>query len=198
MKELRSSTRIMMKARTLLTGLCACVLLATLTPHAFAQAAPGYFADANHPAGAPDPEKLDAIWSVDPISDQVTSESPSPQLPREAAAPNCPLPCSTIPRRPSPSRAPASLDWVLAPPSISSSGRTSRLLPRHPFPVLPVPGPPQDPTFTALPTILRLLMANTGTFNQGVNEGQNNRNASKPRLHNKSPMRPGARITTTG
>jgi hypothetical protein len=81
----------MMKARTLLSGLCACVLLAALPPYAFAQAAPRYFADANHPAGAPDPEKLDTIWSVDPISDQVSIRIPFTTTPQGGRGPKLPF-----------------------------------------------------------------------------------------------------------
>ena len=45
-------------------------------PKLHSQAAPGVFADANHPAGAPDPQKLDDVWSVDPINDQVSIKIP--------------------------------------------------------------------------------------------------------------------------
>ncbi len=168
MKELPGSKGIKMKARTLLTGPCACVLLAFLTQHAFAQAAPGYFADADHPAGAPDPEKLDTTWSVDPISDQVSIRIPFTTTPQGGRGPKLPFAllynsASTITLQGTGAFGLGFGSYVdlffwsdkpaVAPASI---------------PVLPVPGPPPDPAFTALPTILRLLMANTGTFNQSA------------------------------
>jgi hypothetical protein len=99
------------------------VLLATPTPHAFAQAAPGYFADANHPAGAPDPEKLDAIWSVDPISDQVSIRIPFTTTPQGGRGPKLPFAllynsASTITLMEL-----AHLEWDSAPLQIYFSGR---------------------------------------------------------------------------
>jgi YD repeat-containing protein len=55
------------------------------------QAAPGLFADANHPAGPPDPEKLDAIWQVDPITDQVSINVPFPTVPQSGRGPKLPF-----------------------------------------------------------------------------------------------------------
>lgn len=47
-----------------------------------AQAAPGVFPDANHPAGAPDPEKEVQIWQVDPLSGQVSISIPFSTTPQ--------------------------------------------------------------------------------------------------------------------
>jgi len=48
-----------------ITGIALAIL--GCAQQSIAQAAPGVFADANHPAGPPDPTKLDSIWQVDPL-----------------------------------------------------------------------------------------------------------------------------------
>jgi len=55
------------------------------------QSAPGVFADANHPGGPPDPQKLDAVWQVDPISDQVTINIPFTTTPQGGRGPKLPF-----------------------------------------------------------------------------------------------------------
>ena len=81
-----------MKVNALLTGICAITLIPSVFPiSASAQTAPGAFADANHPAGAPDPEKLDAIWSVDPVNEQVSITIPFPTTPQGGRGPKLPF-----------------------------------------------------------------------------------------------------------
>jgi RHS repeat-associated protein len=55
------------------------------------QATPGSFADANHPAGPPDPEKDSQIWQVDPISDQVSITVPFTTEPQGGRGPKIPF-----------------------------------------------------------------------------------------------------------
>ena len=80
-----------MRMTTLVTWFCAVFLIAGWAEHALAQATPGTFADANHPAGASDPEKLDAIWSVDPINDQVSIRIPFATTPQGGRGPRVPF-----------------------------------------------------------------------------------------------------------
>ena len=60
-------------------------------PHALAQLAPGQLADANQPSGAPDPEKIDDVWSVDPINDQVAINIPITTTPQGGRGPKIPF-----------------------------------------------------------------------------------------------------------
>lgn len=67
------------------------VLVFFFSPRLTAQAAPGVFADANHPAGAPDPEKLDEIWQVDPINGSVSVKTPFSTTPQGGRGPKFPF-----------------------------------------------------------------------------------------------------------
>ena len=58
---------------------------------AHAQGAPGTFADTNHPAGAPDPEKAAKVWQVDPISGQVSIRIPFETTPQGVRGPKIPF-----------------------------------------------------------------------------------------------------------
>lgn len=80
-----------MKVKTLLIAFCATTLITGGEGRTFGQAAPGVFADANHPSGPPDPGKLDSIWSVDPISDQVSIKVPFPSTPQGGRGPKVPF-----------------------------------------------------------------------------------------------------------
>jgi YD repeat-containing protein len=62
-----------------------------IVPRSSAQSAPGVFADANNPAGAPDPEKMDDIWNVDPISGQVSITIPFATTPVGGRGPRIPF-----------------------------------------------------------------------------------------------------------
>ena len=58
---------------------------------AYAQMAPGEFADANNPTGAPDPTRPGSLWSVDPISGQVNVKIPFLTTPNAARGPHLPF-----------------------------------------------------------------------------------------------------------
>ena len=79
------------KAKGLLAGVGVVLLVLGLVQHAAAQAAPGTFADANAPGGAPDPEKLDQIWQVDPINGQVSITVPFTTTPQGGRGPKIPF-----------------------------------------------------------------------------------------------------------
>jgi YD repeat-containing protein len=85
------SGEITMKTKTLLIVFCTMTLIAAGEECVLGQAAPGVFADANHPSGPPDPQKLDSIWSVDPINDQVSIKIPFPSTPQGGRGPNVPF-----------------------------------------------------------------------------------------------------------
>ena len=67
------------------------MLLVGCAQQSTAQAAPGVFADANQPSGPPDPEKLDQVWQVDPISGQVTIKIPFGTTPVGGRGPKIPF-----------------------------------------------------------------------------------------------------------
>ena len=77
--------------KALLILICIVSLISGVVERASAQAAPGFFADANHPAGSPDPEKLDGVWSIDPISDQVSMNIPFFTTPQGGRGPKLPF-----------------------------------------------------------------------------------------------------------
>jgi hypothetical protein len=56
-----------------------------------AQMAPGVFADANLPSGAPDPQKGDSIWQVDPITGAVNVKIPFTTTPVGGRGPKIPF-----------------------------------------------------------------------------------------------------------
>jgi len=56
-----------------------------------AQFSPGIFADANHPAGPPDPQRLDQIWQVDPITGSLTVTIPFTSTPVGGRGPKIPF-----------------------------------------------------------------------------------------------------------
>jgi len=78
-----------MKAFRLKLGICAGLLIG-LT-QLYSQSPPGVFADSNHPAGPPDPQSLDAIWQVDPITDQVSIKIPFTTTPQGGRGPKLPF-----------------------------------------------------------------------------------------------------------
>ena len=80
-----------MKAKGLFAGVGAVLLVLGLVQQAAAQATPGTFADANAPGGAPDPEKLDQIWQVDPINGQVSITIPFTTTPQGGRGPKIPF-----------------------------------------------------------------------------------------------------------
>ena len=56
-----------------------------------AQAAPGVYADATHPAGPPDPTKLDSIWQVDPLTGSLSVTIPFTTTPAGGRGPKIPF-----------------------------------------------------------------------------------------------------------
>ncbi|MFZ1087478.1 MAG: hypothetical protein WAN35_21145 [Terracidiphilus sp.] len=80
-----------MKAKGLLAGIGVVLLVVGFARQAVAQAAPGVFANANHPAGPPDPEKLDQIWQVDPITGSVSITIPFTTMPAGGRGPKIPF-----------------------------------------------------------------------------------------------------------
>jgi YD repeat-containing protein len=77
--------------KTLQVAIRACSIALLAAVRLGAQIAPGGNADAIHPAGAPDPQKLDAVWHVDPISDQVTINIPFTTTPEGGRGPKLPF-----------------------------------------------------------------------------------------------------------
>ena len=80
-----------MRLKTILGTGCAIAALCSQPTWINAQIAPGGNADAIHPAGPPDPQKLDAVWQVDPISDQVTINIPFTTTPQGGRGPKLPF-----------------------------------------------------------------------------------------------------------
>ncbi len=80
-----------MKAKGLLAGVGVVLLVLGFAQQSAAQAAPGVLADANAPGGAPDPEKLDQIWQVDPINGQVSITIPFTTTPQGGRGPKIPF-----------------------------------------------------------------------------------------------------------
>lgn len=80
-----------MKTRYLLGAACAALVISGCTQWSIAQSAPGVYADAVHPAGAPDPEKLDQIWQVDPITGSVNITIPFTTTPAGGRGPTIPF-----------------------------------------------------------------------------------------------------------
>jgi hypothetical protein len=76
---------------TIFAVVCVVILLVGFSQQSIAQAAPGVFADANQPSGPPDPEKLDSIWQVDPISGQVNIKIPFETTPVGERGPKIPF-----------------------------------------------------------------------------------------------------------
>jgi hypothetical protein len=83
-------------------------------PKLNSQTAPGVSADANQPSGAPDPQKLDQIWNVDPINDQVSITIPFFTTPQGGEGPRFRFPFFTIRPRPSLYKPMAPWLWVPA------------------------------------------------------------------------------------
>ena len=83
----------MSKGQGILLPLFGCVIV-LLSGHAYrasAQAPPGVFADATHPAGPPDPTKLDSIWQVDPLTGSVSITIPFATTPEGGRGPKIPF-----------------------------------------------------------------------------------------------------------
>jgi RHS repeat-associated protein len=80
-----------MKAKGLLAGIGVVLAILVCVRQAAAQATPGVFADDNHPAGAPDPEKLDQIWQVDPLTGSVSITIPFTTTPSGGRGPKIPF-----------------------------------------------------------------------------------------------------------
>jgi YD repeat-containing protein len=80
-----------MKTRALLGAVCVILVILGCTQRSTSQAAPGVFADAYHPNGAPDPERLDQIWQVDPITGSVSITIPFTTTPAGGRGPNIPF-----------------------------------------------------------------------------------------------------------
>jgi RHS repeat-associated protein len=80
-----------MKAKGLLAGIGVVLAILGCARQSAAQATPGVFADANHPAGAPDPEKLDQIWQVDPVTGSVSITIPFSTTPQGGRGPKIPF-----------------------------------------------------------------------------------------------------------
>jgi len=75
---------------------CASVLVAVIfsagyAVQVFAQFAPGVYADANHPAGPPDPQRLDQIWQVDPLTGGLYLTIPFTTMPAGGRGPRIPF-----------------------------------------------------------------------------------------------------------
>jgi YD repeat-containing protein len=69
----------------------AAVLLMSVSIPVFGQAAPGVYADANLPSGAPDPMKLDLIWQVDNLTGALSVKIPFPTEPMGGRGPRIPF-----------------------------------------------------------------------------------------------------------
>lgn len=67
------------------------VLLGMGSRYAMAQAAPGVYADANLPSGAPDPLKHDTVWHVDPLTGALNVKIPFSTLPNGGRGPHIPF-----------------------------------------------------------------------------------------------------------
>jgi RHS repeat-associated protein len=80
-----------MRKTAILAALAALALAQLPVQLLRSQVAPGANADAIHPAGPPDPQKLDAVWQVDPISDQVTINIPFTTTPQGGRGPKLPF-----------------------------------------------------------------------------------------------------------
>jgi len=79
------------KAKGLLAGVGVVLLILGFAQQSAAQVAPGVLADANAPGGAPDPEKIDQIWQVDPINGQVSITIPFTTTPQGGRGPKIPF-----------------------------------------------------------------------------------------------------------
>jgi len=80
-----------MKARAFFTAVCVLMSIAVCAHQSNAQAAPGAFADAIHPAGPPDPIKLDSIWQVDPLTGSLSVTIPFTTTPTGGRGPKIPF-----------------------------------------------------------------------------------------------------------
>ena len=65
-----------MRVKELWVGITVCLIIAVFARPSTAQFAPGSQADATHPSGAPDPQKEDQIWQVDPITGALNIKIP--------------------------------------------------------------------------------------------------------------------------
>jgi RHS repeat-associated protein len=79
------------KAKSLIAGFGIVLAILVCARQSAAQAAPGVFADTNNPAGPPDPEKLDQIWQVDPITGSVSITIPFTTTPASGRGPKIPF-----------------------------------------------------------------------------------------------------------
>ena len=66
-------------------------IMAGVSAPALAQFPPGVFADGNHPAGPPDPQRLDQIWQVDPMSGALYLTIPFATVPTGGRGPKIPF-----------------------------------------------------------------------------------------------------------
>jgi len=87
----RLNTGVRKQMRTIRFTAFICIVLFAIAAQAHGQAAPGVFADANHPSGAPDPQKLDDIWRVDAITGQVSINIPFDTTPEGGRGPKIPF-----------------------------------------------------------------------------------------------------------
>jgi YD repeat-containing protein len=79
------------KVRGLLGGIGVVLLALGCSRQSAAQAAAGVYADVNNPSGAPDPEKLNQIWQVDPITGSVSITIPFTTTPAGGRGPKIPF-----------------------------------------------------------------------------------------------------------
>jgi YD repeat-containing protein len=80
-----------MKARAFIAAVCVVMMIAFCAQQSSAQAAPGVYADATHPAGPPDPTKLDSIWQVDPLTGSLSVTIPFTTTPTGGRGPKIPF-----------------------------------------------------------------------------------------------------------
>jgi RHS repeat-associated protein len=79
-----------MKARAFIAAVCVVMMIAFCAQQSSAQA-PGVYADAIHPAGPPDPTKLDSIWQVDPLTGSLSVTIPFTTTPAGGRGPKIPF-----------------------------------------------------------------------------------------------------------
>jgi len=80
-----------MKMATFLSAVSVIVVIFAFTQQAIAQVAPGAIADANSPSGAPDPQKEDSIWQVDPLTGDLSVKIPFATTPIGGRGPTIPF-----------------------------------------------------------------------------------------------------------
>lgn len=80
-----------MKTRAFFGAVCVIMLILGCARQLTAQAGPGTFADANLPSGAPDPQKEDSIWQVDPLTGALNVKIPFTTTPVGGRGPRIPF-----------------------------------------------------------------------------------------------------------